>query len=257
MRLALLTLTLTLAAASIPTAHCHAQTDAKHAQADPWEPAPKRNKDGDIDAGFLKTHRKFLDRAEGGDVGLLLLGDSITAGWDSARDDYDEAFDAHRPANFGIGGDRTEHVLWRIANGELDHIRPRVVMLMIGTNNISNPRPEHVARGVTAVVDAIREKLPESKILLLGIFPRGSDPADPKVAALRRKIADINAVLAGLDDGRRVKFLDIGEKFLDADSVLSKSVSHDALHLTRTGYKIWAAAVKPTLDAMMKQPVRD
>lgn len=216
----------------------------------PWEAAVKLDKEGNPNEGFLKMHDSFLKRGQS-EVGLLLLGDSITRGWDKAGKDYEHAFGAYKPANFGIGGDRTEHVLWRIANGELDNIKPKVVMLMIGTNNFS-AKPEDITQGVTAVVDAIKAKLPETKILLLAIFPRGEDPAKPNVANGRRKLNDINADLAKLDDGKQVKYLDIGQVFLDDKGVITKEIMPDALHPTPAGYKLWADAVKPAIDEMMK-----
>jgi lysophospholipase L1-like esterase len=219
----------------------------------PWEPSVKYDKDGSPSAGFLKQHESFLARGKSGPVGLLLLGDSITAGWGKAKDEYNRGFGDYQPANFGIGGDRTEHVLWRIANGELDNVHPKVVMLMIGTNNSGGSDAAAITKGVTAVVEAIRAKLPDTKILLLGIFPRGADPADPKVAAIRKKLADVNAELAKLDDGgAHVKYLDIGDKFLDDKGAITKEIMPDALHPTPAGYKIWVDAVKPTLDEMMK-----
>lgn len=215
-----------------------------------WVPAPKLDRDGKISEGFLRQHESFLKRAER-EVGLLLLGDSITRGWDKAPDEYKRVFGPYNPANFGIGGDRTEHVLWRIENGELDKIRPKVVMLMIGTNNIGN-KAEDITRGVTAVVDAIKAKLPQTKILLLGIFPRGDDPAKPAVASGRKKIDGVNANLAKLADGKQVRYLDIGHVFLDEKGVIPKEIMPDALHPTPAGYKRWADAVKPVIDEMMK-----
>jgi lysophospholipase L1-like esterase len=158
-------------------------------------------------------------------------------------------------ANFGISGDRTQHVLWRMDNGELDGIHPKVVVLMIGTNNTGKERDKKTPRnsvpeaieGVQAVVADIRTRLPDSKILLLGIFPRGTlDDSQ------RAQVALINTVICKLDDGKMVKFLDIGSKFLDADGTLPKTVMPDLLHPNAHGYQIWADAMNPTLEAMLK-----
>lgn len=202
--------------------------------------APKLDADGHVDAQFLKAHRSFLARAAAGPVGVLFIGDSITAGWfwDGNKEIWDHAFGRYQPANFGIGGDRTQHVLWRIEHGELDHVRPRVVVLLIGTNNIGDPESDIVA-GVKAIAASIHRKLPQSKLLLLGIFPRSSD---------RRKIREVNATLAKLDDRRSTRFLDIGDRFLSPDGTPSPDIMPDGLHLSRKGYEIWAAAMAPLLE---------
>ena len=216
------------------------------------QPAVKTNRAGKPDAGFLKRHESFLARGKAGPVGVLFLGDSITDWWSRAQAVYDAHYGSMQPADFGIAGDRTEHVLWRIDNGELDGIHPKVVVLMIGTNNIGDSAA-HIVAGDTAIVDQIHRKLPDAKLLLLAIFPRGADPAaDPKVADMRGKLKVVNAELAKLADGTRTVYLDIGDKFLDADGKIPKDVMKDALHPTAKGYQIWADAMQPTLDGMMK-----
>ena len=153
----------------------------------------------------MKLHESFLERAKEGNIDLLFLGDSITQGW--ANNDVWKRFYAPRnAANFGIGGDRTQHVLWRLEHGEVDGIHPKVVVLMIGTNNSGSNTAEEIANGVTAIVKSIREKLPETKILLLGVFPRAEKPG-----SIRDKLAAVNAQIAKLDDGKTVKYLDIGK----------------------------------------------
>jgi lysophospholipase L1-like esterase len=185
----------------------------------------------------------------------LFMGDSITDGWRGRGINvWNKYYAPQHAANFGIGGDRTEHVLWRMDHGELDGIKPKVVVLMIGTNNtgkekdgrLRNTIPQ-VIEGVTAVVTEIRAKLPDSKILLLAIFPRGNIDDFQ-----RGEVAVINTALAKLDDGSKVKFLDIGPKFLEADGTLPRSIMPDLLHPNERGYQIWADAMNPTLDAMMK-----
>ena len=208
---------------------------------------------GSIDPEFAKRHASFLAYPDPQRVDLLFLGDSITAGWfwGEHREVWDRTFGRFRPANFGIGGDRTEHVLWRIENGELDHVRPRVVVLLIGTNNIGDPASDILA-GVTAVARRIHDKLPESRLLLLGIFPRGANPADPAVAEQRAKIREVNAGLKKLDDGRQTRFMDLSHLFLTPDGNLPPEIMPDALHLSRRGYEIWAQALRPVLEAMMQ-----
>jgi lysophospholipase L1-like esterase len=193
--------------------------------------------------------------AQKGGVDILFMGDSITDFWrNRGKSVWNKYYAPRHAANFGISGDRTEHVLWRIDHGELDGIKPKVVVLMIGTNNTGKERngsprnsvPE-VIEGVQAVVADIRAKLPDSKILLLGIFPRGTID-DPQ----RTQVAVINTVIAKLDDGKMVKFLDIGPQFLEADGSLSKDIMPDLLHPSKEGYQIWADAMEPTLAEMLK-----
>jgi beta-glucosidase len=198
-------------------------------------------------------HESFLKRGKSGPIGVLFLGDSITEAW--GRGDVKAIWDSHygkyQPANFGISGDRTQHVLWRIQQGELDGIKPKVVVLMIGTNN-SGYSALQIARADFAIVSEIHRKLPDTKILLLGIFPRGDDPNKPNVAALRAKLKSVNAALAKLDDGKKTRYLEIWDPFLQPDGTLGKDIMPDALHPNAKGYQIWADAMQPLLDEMMK-----
>lgn len=211
------------------------------------QPQPK-------DKGWLKRHEGFVAEAKKGGIDLLLLGDSITDAWRGGKQKalWDEHFAPLKAANFGISGDRTQHVLWRIQNGELDGITPKAVMLMIGTNNIGQNNPEPPASavaGIKAIVKEIHSKSPKTKVLLLGVFPRAEKPDH----AHRAQIKEINAEIAKLDDGgKTVKFLDIGEKFLQPDGTISKETMPDFLHLTEKGYRIWSEAVKQPLAELMK-----
>ncbi|BDI30970.1 hypothetical protein CCAX7_30210 [Capsulimonas corticalis] len=211
------------------------------------EPAPKLNRDGQVDPSFLEAHESFLKRGKEGPIGVLFIGDSITHRWLNSRDIWDKYYGQYDPADFGVEGDRTEHVLWRFENGELDGVHPKVVVLMIGTNNMSEPADE-IIRGDTKIVSEIHRRLPETKVLLLGVFPRGAKADDP----VRAKIKGINAELAKLDDGGKTRFLDIGDKFLDANGGITKEMMADALHPEHIGYQIWADAMQPLFDEMMK-----
>jgi lysophospholipase L1-like esterase len=209
------------------------------------------------DANWVKRHEAFVAIAKKGDVDVLFLGDSITDGWGGeghgAKSAGGKVFAAEfRPlkaANFGIGGDRTEHVLWRLQNGELDGIQPKVVMLMIGTNNsgAKGNTAEEIAAGVKAIVGEIHQRSPKTKVLLLAIFPRGEKP-NPQ----RDKIKQVNETIAKLDDGgKTVKYLDIGDKFLQPDGTISKEIMPDFLHLSEKGYQIWAEAVKGPIQELL------
>ncbi len=195
-----------------------------------------------------KRHQGFVEIAKKGDVDLLFLGDSITDGWrgKGGKKIFDEQFSPLKAANFGIGGDRTQHVLWRLKNGELEGIQPKVAMLMIGTNN-GGDSAEDVAAGITAIVKEIQAKSPKTKVLLLGIFPRGEKP-NPG----REKNDKVNGIVAKLDDGgKTVKYADIGEKFLQPDKTISKEIMPDFLHLSEKGYQIWADAVLAPIKELL------
>ena len=208
------------------------------------------------DPGWVARHEGFVQEAKKGGIDILFLGDSITDFWRNRGSNVWTKYYAPRhAANFGISGDRTQHVLWRMDHGELDGIKPKVVVLMIGTNNTGkekdtgknrNSVPETIA-GVQAVVRELRAKLPDSKILLLAIFPRGTLD-DPQ----RAQVAVVNTVIAKLDDGKMVRYLDIDPKFLEADGTLPKDIMPDLLHPNERGYQIWADAMEPALDEMLK-----
>ena len=204
------------------------------------KPAPR-------DANWVKRHEGFVEIAKKGGVDFLLLGDSITDGWrGKGKASYAEHFDPLKPANFGIGGDRTQHVLWRLQNGELDGITPKLCMLMIGTNN-GKDSAEDVASGITAIVKEIQKKSPSTKVLLLAIFPRGEKP-NPG----REKNDKVNGIVSKLDDGgKTVRFLDIGAKFMAEDKSIAKEIMPDFLHLSDKGYQIWAEAVLPAVKEML------
>ncbi len=201
------------------------------------------------EGAWMQLHQSFLKKAEAGNVDLLFLGDSITQGWNGGRETWNRFYGPRNPANFGIGGDRTEHVLWRIQNGELKGIEPKVVVLMIGTNNAGSNTPDEIAQGITAIVHELRERLPKTKVLLLGVFPRSQKPA-----AIRERLKSVNEKIAKLDDGSNVHFLDIGQAFLSEDGTISSKIMPDYLHLSRKGYRIWAEAMEPTLWSMLDEP---
>lgn len=187
---------------------------------------------------------------------IVMLGDSITHFWGgqpeggrrNGAEVWDRFFAGRRVVNLGYGWDRTENVLWRLRHGEFEGVSPKVVVVLIGTNNVSLNTPDEIAQGVAAICDEIHERSPRTRILLLGIFPRGKQPD-----ANRSRVAEINERLATLDARDEVTFLDIGTRFVEPDGSISPEVMYDALHPTAKGYQIWADAMGPTLEGLLRQ----
>ena len=211
-----------------------------------------------LNPGFMRRHTNFVEIAKKGHIDALFLGDSITDFWRSnppngGNQVFSNYFAKLRTANFGIAGDTTQGVLWRLQNGEGQGYSPKVIMLMIGTNNTGrkgqggNSAPE-IAEGIEAVVAELRKDFPKAKILLLAIFPRDK-PGDLS----RAKIADVNQRIGGLSDFKHVFYYDIGAKFLDDDgNFLPHVFRTDNLHPAEPGYVIWAEAVKDRLADLMR-----
>jgi lysophospholipase L1-like esterase len=200
------------------------------------------------EGNWMRRHESFNERVKQGRVDLIFIGDSITQGWEGAGKNVWAEFYGHRNAvNLGIGGDRTQHVLWRLDHGNIDGISPKLAVLMIGTNNSGSNTPEQIAEGVKAIVEKLRAKLPTTKILVLAIFPRGETKDDP-----RRKVNEAaNALIQKLADNEWVFYLDIGPKFLAPDGTLSREVMPDLLHLNEKSYRTWAEAIEPMVKRLM------
>jgi lysophospholipase L1-like esterase len=196
-----------------------------------------------------QRHDAFVERAKQGDIDLLLIGDSITDWWtrnNTPTAAYTKYFGNIKTANFAIAGDTTQGVLWGLQNGEGEGFQPKAIMMMIGTNNGQNTA-EEVAEGIGAIVLECRKRFPNAKILLLGIFPR-----DGAGDAVRTKIANVNKIIAKLDDNKNVFYMDIGAKFLGANGEFLPDTFPDRLHPNEAGYEIWGAAVKDKLAELMK-----
>jgi arylsulfatase A-like enzyme/lysophospholipase L1-like esterase len=193
-------------------------------------------------------------QAREGNVDLAFIGDSITQGWEGAgKEIWQERFAPLKPINLGFSGDRTEHVIWRLTHGNLANIQPKVAVLMIGTNNTGHSMqdPQEVAQGVEQILAILQQRTPETKVLLLGIFPRGKTPYDP----MRLNNVAINQWARRLADGQRVHYLDVSSAFLADDGMLSEEIMPDLLHLNTEGYRRWADAIAPKLDELgLKAP---
>ncbi|MFN0125615.1 MAG: platelet-activating factor acetylhydrolase IB subunit [Verrucomicrobiales bacterium] len=203
----------------------------------------------DGEGWWVERHAKCVEITKAGGVDLAFLGDSITQGWEG-QPAWEKHFAPLKAANFGFSGDRTEHVLWRLANGELVGLTPKLIVVMIGTNNLghNSSNPQQTADGVKTIVSTLRSKIPAAKILLLGIFPRDEKPD----GALRKKVAEATSLFKGVADGQHVHFLDIGAKFLNEDGSAPKDIMPDFLHLSPKGYDIWAAAIAPKIEDLLK-----
>ncbi|HEY3755851.1 MAG TPA: GDSL-type esterase/lipase family protein [Opitutaceae bacterium] len=208
---------------------------------------------------WLERHRRFVEQArqEPG-TDLLFVGDSITDFWrNRGAAQWSKFWGGYQAANLGISGDRTEHVLWRLQNGEVDGLHPKVIVLMIGTNNIglehdgfsSRGTPEDAAGGVKAVVAELRRRCPAAKILLLGVFPRAHASDNP----MRADVAAINRTISALDDQQHVFYRDIGPKFLEADGTISSEIMPDFLHPSPRGYEIWGGAIADEVRSLMQR----
>jgi len=206
--------------------------------------------------GITNRQSQVLQRAKDapGDYDVEFIGDSITQGWEGAgKNVWTELGAKYKVINFGVSGDRTEHVLWRFEQGQLDGIKAKVAVVMIGTNNSNKNKDgtwtytdSDILDGVTAIVNEIRRRQPDTKVLLLGIFPRGKTFNDQ-----RGRILEINQALSRLDDGSHIYFLDIGSQFIENDGSIAPGMMKDALHPGEKGYHIWADAMQPKLTELV------
>lgn len=184
-----------------------------------------------------------------GQAKVIFVGDSITQGWEgNGKAVWAKYYEPRHALNLGIGSDHTQHVLWRLEHGNLDGLKPKAAVVLIGVNNIPDDKnsPRQVLEGVTAVVKSLREKLPQTQVLLLAIFPFRED-----FCAQRGKALQVNQALRKLDDGQSVRFLDIGHLFIQPDGKIPKDLMRDYLHPSAKGYQIWAEAMEPMLSSVL------
>lgn len=215
------------------------------------------------EGGWMKRHESFNAISKKGEAQLVFLGDSITQGWEgNGKEVWAKTWAPYKAANFGIGGDRTEHVIWRLQHGNFDGLHPKLIVLMIGTNNtghqgrspkehgnvVYTSTAEQTAEGVKTILDILGKKMPETKVLLLGIFPRGATKADK----MRQQNIATNNLISGFADGKRVHYMDIGNTFLKPDGTLPKEIMPDLLHLNAQGYQMWADAIASKVKELMK-----
>ena len=198
------------------------------------------------ESGAFARQNLVLERANTSHAQVVLIGDSITEGWEGARDQLQSLVGLRSAANLGVGGDRTQHVLWRLQQAPLSSVNPKVIVLMIGTNNIYDDSADDIVAGIRAIAALMNQQCPNAEILVLDIPPRG-DPMD----SARAKIAQINAELAQGEWPGHARFVRVGNQFLGADGALDRANLPDLLHFSQKGYAMWAASIKPELDASL------
>lgn len=201
------------------------------------------------EAWWATRHEHTLARIREGGVDLLMIGDSITQGWSAeGRHVWNSYYGHRRAVNLGFSGDCTEHVLWRLNHGEIDGITPKLAIVMIGTNNTGARRdpPEETAAGIQAILSTLRTGLPNTKILLLGVFPRGASADDP----FRLVTVAINNLVRTYADNRQIFFLDLSPLFLDHQGRLSRHLMPDYLHPNEQGYQVWADGMEDMLTRL-------
>jgi lysophospholipase L1-like esterase len=211
---------------------------------------PVMQKDAFARDWWLPRHRQKIREREllGKELDVVFLGDSITHAWEyTAPEVWKKYYGQHRALNLGFDGDRTENLLWRIQNGAIDEISPHLVVLLIGTNNAGHRQEssKESAQGIKAILDELRYRLPDSKILLMALFPRSKKPSQQ----LRRLVDGTNQLIKTFADGEMIIWQDINHHFVDALGILHAYVMPDFLHPNAQQYVLWAEAIQPFLAA--------
>jgi lysophospholipase L1-like esterase len=212
---------------------------------------PIKQDDGWPESWWEPRHQQKMDQAKKTEINLLMLGDSITQGWENQGQAVWQRFYQDRKAfNLGFNGDRTEHVLWRLKNGAVDNMTPKLVVLLVGTNNTGHRMDPaaHTANGISAIIAELHKRLPQSKILILGIFPRNASPYNE----MRKRNDAINQIISTFEDKQLVYYLNINDAFLDENQVLHEEIMPDLLHPNALGYQRWAEAMEPTIQRLMQ-----
>lgn len=194
---------------------------------------------------WTKRHAEVCAAVHRQNPQVIFIGDSITHFFGNGAV-WKKNYEPLNTVDMGFGWDRTENVLWRLEHGELDGAAPKVAVVMIGTNNLATNKNEEIAAGIKAICEEVHQRTASTKILLLGIFPRGEKPS-----ALRDRIAYINEAISKFNGTEGITYLDIGAKFINPDGTISKDIMADFLHPTQKGYQIWVDAMAPTLDSLL------
>lgn len=198
-----------------------------------------------------RHEQKLKEKGELKNCQVVWIGDSITHGWEGeGKEIWEKDFAKYQPLNLGFSGDRTEHVLWRLQHGAVEGLHPKLVVMMIGTNNAGHRKEKSsdTAAGIEAILADLKKRLPDTQVLMLAIFPRGDTPKDE----LRQLCDETNRLIVKFADGKQIHFLDINDKFLDGEGVLSAEIMPDKLHPNRKGYQIWADSVRDKIAELIK-----
>lgn len=199
---------------------------------------------------WFQRHQRMCDRAKQGNVDLVFIGDSIVGNWAyDGEPIWNRYYEKRHGLNLGISGDRTEQVLWRLDHGNLEGISPKLAIVMIGQNNGPFNTAEEIAAGVTAIVQKIQAKTPNTRILLLGIFYRGEKPN-----AEQKKLDQTNSIIAKLADNKQIFYMNVNKIFLHPDGTISKELMEDFEHPTEIGFQRWAEAIEPKVAQLMGEP---
>jgi len=225
------------------------------------EPSPR------ADRNSMLAHSELVQKAKQGRIDVYFEGDSITRRWGTSDEQYkhflanwQKNFFGWNAANFGWGGDTTQNILWRLNNGELDNVNPRIIVLLAGTNNVGNnstqgnddPRIKDITRGIKAILDVCRRKAPSATIVLMGIFPRNDNMLVMPI------INEINQRIAKFADGKKIRYLNINDKLADNDGrFFERMANKDELHLDVKGYQVWADALKPVFTELLGPPAKE
>jgi lysophospholipase L1-like esterase len=232
------------------------------------EPAPR------ADHNSMLAHSELLEKAKQGRIDVYFEGDSITRRWGTSDEQYkhflrnwQENFFGWNAANFGWGGDKTQNILWRLNHGELDNVKPKIIVLLAGTNNVGNnspagsadpgsdPRVLDTARGIRAILDVCSRKAPSATIVLMGIFPRNDNMSVmPIINEINRRIAKFD----GKKSGKKIRYLNINDRLADNDGRLLEGMAiKDGLHLDLKGYQVWADALNPVFTELLGPPAKE
>ncbi|MDZ4835737.1 MAG: GDSL-type esterase/lipase family protein [Candidatus Melainabacteria bacterium] len=206
--------------------------------------SPAEKSEAEVEKYYQKMHTRIMKRVKGVPIDLLFIGDSITEHWlDDGKDIWAKEYGAWNPGNFGLSGDTTYGVLWRLKQNDITGLKPKVAIVLIGTNDLSVGRgAAATARGIEKIVDTLKKQLPDTTVVLIGLLPR-SRAADPG----RKLITEVNQSISKLENGTDIRYLDVGNSFMGENGEVDPELMPDGLHLSNKGYRVFADAMKPTL----------
>ncbi len=199
------------------------------------------------DEKSVAKHNKILAMKDEDDIQLVFLGDSLIRRWEDNLDLWKKYFSAYHAANFGVGGDCLENITWRILNGELDRIDPKIVILLAGTNNLDKDSEETIMTGIREIAEIIQQRLKKTKLVILGLLPRNTNATGINYA---RKIGRINGQLESLYANTGVTYRDVGKELLNEQGVVNDTIMPDGLHLNRHGYEIIGPKLRGIIDEL-------